>query len=85
VEQACQQAERASVDQLTELRDQLSGWRAELASGSVPAVVALELGPVLEQLELRLRQAERSVKKLAAEDQMKKAIGKTVCVFLYTF
>jgi len=39
-------------------------------------VVALELAAVLEELEQRLRTAERSLKKLAAEDQMRKAIGK---------
>jgi hypothetical protein len=53
------------------------GWRTQLAAeGDVPAVVGLELTAVLEQLEQRLRGAEREVKKLAAEDQMKKAIGK---------
>ena len=62
-----------NVEQLADLRSQLGRWRAELTH--VPAVVGLELGTVLEELERRLRQAERSVKKMAAEDQMKKAIG----------
>ncbi len=69
-------ANAADPEKLGELRGQLVGWRTQLSDGDVPAVVGLELTAVLEQLEQRLRGAEREVKKLAAEDQMKKAIGK---------
>ncbi len=69
-------ANAADPEKLGELRGQLVGWRTQLADGDVSVVVGLELTAVLEELEQRLRGAEREVKKLAAEDQMKKAIGK---------
>ena len=62
-------------DRLQEMRAQLAAWRTELAD--LPAVVGLELLSVMEELEQRLRGAERSVKKMAAEEQMKKAIGRS--------
>jgi alanyl-tRNA synthetase len=75
VQRACQE-DTINLAHLADIRGQLARWRTELAA--LPAVVALEMGAVLEELEQRLRLAERSVKKIAAEEQMKRAIGMNV-------